>query len=145
MSTTFSPQLIGQTEKTLNAILYRHLADAGLDEPQWVTLTLAVRGGGPAGRDQFAREVARAAEFDETDVHTRIAELADARLLAVSDGDDAQVAATDAGRELHARIRAINTQLTERLWGDLPAEDLETAARVLGIVLQRANAELDAS
>jgi DNA-binding MarR family transcriptional regulator len=142
MSTTLSPQLIGQTEKTLNAILYRHLADAGLDEPQWVTLTLAVMGGGPADRDQFAQQVASAAKFDETDVRKRIAELVDARLLDVSAGDDAQVAVTDKGSELHARIRATNTQLTERLWGDLPAEDLETAARVLGIVLQRANAEL---
>jgi DNA-binding MarR family transcriptional regulator len=144
MSTTLSPQLIGQTEKTLNAILYRHLAEAGLDEPQWVTLTLAVMGGGPAGRDQFARHVASAAKFDETDVHKRIAELVDAQLLTVSAGDDAQVAVTEAGRELHARIRAINTQLTERLWGDLPAQDLEATARVLGTVLQRANAEFDA-
>lgn len=144
MSTTFSPQLIGQTEKTLNAILYRHLADAGLDEPQWVTLTLAVMGDGPAGRDQFARQVASAAKFDEADVRKRIAELVDARLLEVSDGDDPQVVVTNTGRELHARIRAINTQLTERLWGDLPAEDLETAGRVLGIVLGRANAEFAA-
>jgi DNA-binding MarR family transcriptional regulator len=144
MSTTLSPQLIGQTEKTLNAILYRHLADAGLDEPQWVTLTLAVVGGGPTGRDEFARHVASAAKFDEGDVHKRIDQLVAAGLLDVTDGGDAQVTVTDAGSELHARIRAVNTQLTERLWGDLPAEDRETAARVLGIVLQRANAELGA-
>jgi hypothetical protein len=30
----------------------------------------------------------------------------------------------------------------ERLWGDLPPEDLATAGRVLGIVLERANVEL---
>ncbi len=44
MSTTpaFSTQLIGQTEKTLNAILGRLLAPTGLTEPQWVTLTVAV-------------------------------------------------------------------------------------------------------
>jgi hypothetical protein len=32
--------------------------------------------------------------------------------------------------------------LTERLWGDLPAADLDTARRVLAVVLERANAEL---
>jgi len=33
----------------------------------------------------------------------------------------------------------------ERLWGDLPAEDLATAGRVLSIVTARANAELGGS
>ena len=32
--------------------------------------------------------------------------------------------------------------ITERLWGDLEPADLATAGRVLGIVLDRANAEL---
>jgi hypothetical protein len=34
------------------------------------------------------------------------------------------------------------TEITQRLWGDLPAEDLAIAGRVLGTVLVRANAEL---
>ena len=41
MSTPFSPQLIGETEKTLNALLRRSLEDTGLTEPLWVTLRLA--------------------------------------------------------------------------------------------------------
>ena len=32
--------------------------------------------------------------------------------------------------------------ITQRLWGDLPAEDLATAGRVLAIITDRANAEL---
>ena len=36
----FSTQVIGQAEKTLNAILQRQLAGTGLTEPQWITLTL---------------------------------------------------------------------------------------------------------
>ncbi len=53
MSTTptFSTQLIGQTEKTLNAILDRLLAGTGLNEPQWVTLTIALMSGGSVERD----------------------------------------------------------------------------------------------
>jgi hypothetical protein len=31
---------------------------------------------------------------------------------------------------------------TRRLWGDLPAEDLSAAGRVLRVVLERANREL---
>jgi hypothetical protein len=136
---TLSPQLIGQTEKTLNAILATHLSSAGLTEPQWITLTLAVMGGDPIGRDQLAQRVASAAKFSEADVQTRITELADARLL---DAADNEVAVTDGGKELHARIRATNNELTERLWGDLPRADLDTAGRVLAVVLERANAEL---
>ncbi len=49
---------------------------------------------------------------------------------------------TDAGRELQGRIRSTVAEITERMWGDLPAEDLEAAGRVLTTVLKRANDEL---
>jgi hypothetical protein len=35
--------------------------------------------------------------------------------------------------------------MTTRLYGDLPPDDLATVRRVLGIVTERANAELKAS
>jgi hypothetical protein len=54
----------------------------------------------------------------------------------------ARVEARDAGRQLHAGVRGAVTAITERLWGDLPQEDLESAGRVLATVLARANAEL---
>ena len=55
MATTpaFGPPLIGQTEKALNAILDRQLAGTGMTEPQWVTLSLTVAGGGSADRGQL--------------------------------------------------------------------------------------------
>jgi hypothetical protein len=49
--------------------------------------------------------------------------------------------------ELVARVAGVlkvseaEAQATQRLWGDLPADDLATAGRVLSIVLARANAE----
>jgi hypothetical protein len=49
---------------------------------------------------------------------------------------------TDSGQLLHSQIRAAVIPITERMWGDLPAEDLATAGRVLSTVLERANAEL---
>jgi hypothetical protein len=51
------------------------------------------------------------------------------------------VSLTDAGHQLHVRIRTAVTEITQRLWGDLPTDDLATAGRVLGTVLVRANAE----
>ena len=57
---TLSTRVIGQAEKTLNAILARLLEGTGLTEPEWVILTLAATSGEPAERDQFTRMVAGA-------------------------------------------------------------------------------------
>jgi DNA-binding MarR family transcriptional regulator len=139
---TFSTQLIGQTEKTLNVILDRLLAGTGLDEPQWVTLTLAVMSGGPVERATFVGRVAGSLKVGDAQARRSLNELAAAGLLEAPDVDGASVRVTDAGRELHGRIRGTVSEITERMWGDLPPEDLAAAGRVLTTVLERANAEL---
>jgi hypothetical protein len=141
---TFSAPLLGQTEKTLNAILKRQLAGTGLTEPLWVTLalTITLTGEGALDRDQLGGRVAGVLKVSEAEGHARIAELAAAQLVHAPDGEGLPVTVTDAGRELHGDIRAEVGQITERMWGDLPAQDLETAGRVLTTVLARANAEL---
>jgi hypothetical protein len=138
---TFSPQVLGLAEKTLNAILDRQLAGTGLNEPQWVTLTLAATGGA-ARRDQLASRVAGALKVSAEQAQARIAELAAAQLVGAPDGDGTVVKVTDAGQQLYGTVRAAVGQITQRLWGDLPAEDLAIAGRVLSIVTDRANAEL---
>jgi DNA-binding MarR family transcriptional regulator len=139
---TFSTQLIGQTEKTLDAILDRLLAGTGLTEPQWVTLTLAVSSGGTLDRTGFISRVADALKISDADARARIDELAAAQLLVVPEGAGSPLGVTDAGRQLHARIRSAVVEITDRMWGDLPAADLAAAGRVLTTVLERANAEL---
>jgi hypothetical protein len=141
-SPTFSTPIIGQTEKALNAILHRKLAGTGLTEPQWVTLTLTVASGGTLDRDQLLARVAGALKVSDTEAQARITELTAAQLLQAPDGNGSPVKPTDAGQQLHGEIRTAVTQITQRLWGDLPAEDLATAGRVLSTVLARANAEL---
>jgi DNA-binding MarR family transcriptional regulator len=139
---TFGTPVIGQTEKALDAILERQLAGTGLTEPQWVTLTLTVASGGTVDLDQLVDRVAAALKVSEAEAYAYITELATAQLLLVSDGEESPVKLTDAGQQLQGQIRAAVARITERLWGDLPAEDLATAGRVLSIVLARANAEL---
>jgi len=136
---TFSPRVIGQAEKTLNAILGRELAGTGLTEPQWVILTLAVTSGGTAGREQFTRMVAGALKVSETEARARIGDMVTAQRLRIT-GE--AVTATGDGRRLHSRISAVTDRIIQRLWGDLPAGDLATAGRVLAIITERANAEL---
>jgi DNA-binding MarR family transcriptional regulator len=141
-SPTFSAQLLGQTEKAANAILDRLLAGPGLSEPQWITLAITAMSDGTLDRDQLIHHVAGALKVGDAEAQARVTELAVAELLHVSEDERAPVKLTDAGRQLHTRIRAEVTQITERLWGDLPAEDLATAGRILSTVLARANAEL---
>ncbi len=144
MSTTptFSTQLLGQTEKTLNAILDRLLAGTGVDEPQWVTLTIAVTSGGSVERDALASRVAGSLKLSDAQARARVDELAAAQLLESVDVDGSSVRVTDAGKQLHGKIRGAVVEITGRMWGDLPAEDLAAAGRVLATVLERANAEL---
>lgn len=139
---TFSTQILGQTERALNAILDRLLAGTGLNEPQWITLTLAVTSDEAIRRAQLISRVTGALKVGATEASALITDLVDARLLNASPGGDAQVNATDAGRQLHGQVRRSVTEITDRFWGDLDPADLDAAGRVLRTVLARANDEL---
>lgn len=138
---TLSPRIIGQAEKTLNVILGRQLAGTGLTEPQWVILTLAVGSGGTAGHEAFTRMVADALKISETEARALIGDLVTAQHLQIT-GEPPAVTVSASALQLHSRIGAAVVGITQRLWGDLPAEDLATAGRVLVIITDRANAEL---
>jgi hypothetical protein len=138
----FGTQLIGQTENALGAILDRQLAGSGLNRPQWITLTLAVMSGGSIDHAQLLSRVAGALKISAAEAGGRIAELAAAGMLHVPEDDRSPVSVTDAGSDLHRGIRTAVSAITQRLWGDLPTDDVATAGRVLGTVLERANAEL---
>jgi hypothetical protein len=136
---TLTPRVIGQAEKTLNAILARQLVGTGLAEPDWVILTLAATSGEPPGRDQFTRTVADALKISEAGARARIGAMVTAQQLQIT-GEGVTV--TGAALQVHERIRAATVGITQQLWGDLPAGDLATAGRVLAIITERANAEL---
>jgi len=138
---TFGTQVIGQTEKALNAILERQLAGTDVTEPQWVALTLTVVSGGlPA--DALVERVSGALKIEQSAAGQRIAELAAANL--VHTRLDNITEATERGKAQWTQVKAAIAQTTERLWGDLPERDLATAGRVLSTVLTRANAILAA-
>jgi DNA-binding MarR family transcriptional regulator len=139
---TFDAPVIGQTEKALNAILNQQLAGTGLTEPRWVALTLTAASGGMLDRAHLIGRVASVLKVTHAESRAHISELATEHLLQASDSDTSPVRLTDAGQQLYGQIRTAVIQITERLWGDLPAEDLATAGRVLSTVLARANREL---
>ncbi|KAA1395253.1 MarR family transcriptional regulator [Aeromicrobium ginsengisoli] len=136
---SFTPQLLGRTEKALNAILDRLLADSGVTEPQWVALSIAVAGGESFGRDQLTGLVAGALKVADDEAYAHIAALVGHGFLA-SEGEE--VVVTEEGRAFRSSIGVTTGEIAERLWGDLPAEDLDATVRVLSTALSRADEEL---
>jgi DNA-binding MarR family transcriptional regulator len=149
--TPFGAQLIGQTEKTMNAILDRVLADR-ISEPEWVALVLIAGSGGSAGHDQFTARVAFALKETQETAAARVGQLAAKGLVqitpelgtSVAPEPGTSVALTETGQRLMSSIRQHVDAITQRLWGDLPAADLDVAGRVLRTVLERAEAEVAA-
>ena len=124
----FGPILLGQTEKTLQALLRDVLADTGLSEPQWVSLRLAVIGDHD-DRAALVDAIRDRARFPDAD--DLVATLTDRGL--VTGGRS-----TDAGRDLVTTVLAASDRTNGSVWKDLPADDVEAATRVLNEVLRRA-------
>ncbi|MGZ4165819.1 MAG: MarR family transcriptional regulator [Solirubrobacteraceae bacterium] len=137
---TFTPQVLGEAEKALNAILVRELAGPGLSEHQWITLQLVTAAGGAVARDELVGRLDGALKRGMPDAQARVDELLAAGLLQSAE-PDGQVRVTETGREVHARVRDSVTAITQRLWGDLPGDDLAATGRTLATILARANAE----
>lgn len=133
----FGPQLIGRTEKALNALLERELSGTGVAERQWVALNLT---DGALPSDRLAARISEALRIDAAAARELLAELIAAGL--VHEAAARTIELTGKGRSLQRGIRSATASLTEDLWGDLPDDDRATAARVLNVVLTRAGAAL---
>jgi hypothetical protein len=132
MSTPFGPQLIGETEKTLQALLLRFLAPIELTEPQWVTLRLADQLD-DADATGLAAAVADRAHFPDA---TALVDELTARGL-LSGGR-----LSPSGQRLLDDTRAAIAQVTAPIWDDLPADEVAVATAVLNEVVTRARRAL---
>jgi hypothetical protein len=130
--TPFGPQLIGETEKTLGAILRGLLDDTGLTEPQWVTLRIAQQN--EAGTD-LATQVAGRAHFP--DAARLVATLTERGLLA-------EDTLTVAGRDLVTAVLARSAAITGPIWDGMPAQDVAATERVLNTLIARGREVLSA-
>ncbi len=133
-----STQVIGQAESALGAISGPLLARTGTTFDQWLVLTVTAASGAAIDRGQLIDRITGARKIDAQLVETAISELTSAGLIL----DRSRVGLTEAGQARHREIRAALNEITARLFGDFPPEDLATAGRVLTIVTARANAEL---
>jgi hypothetical protein len=133
MSTPFGPQLIGETEKTLNALLVRHLDGSGLTEPKWVTIRLADMLDGSVDTDELVAAVGDRAHF--VDAANLVAELTRAGLL-----ENGRL--TSAGRDLLRNLQASIASDAALIFDGLPDDDVAAATRVLNQILTQARSVL---
>jgi hypothetical protein len=137
MTTPFGPQLIGETEKTLNALLLRHLDAVAqgdvLTEPQWVTLRVANMLDGTVDRVGLAVAVTDRAHFPDALQH--VDDLTARGLL-----DDGHL--TDDGRDTLTRVQTSLADDTSAIFGDLAADDVAATERVLNELVSRAHVAL---
>jgi DNA-binding MarR family transcriptional regulator len=140
MTTTapvLTPQIVGQAENAHKPLLARILAPTGTTTDQWVALTMTAAAGGTIEVEQLAAQMVGALKIDQAAAQDTIAELVATRLLA---DEASQVGLTDAGRARHGQIRAAVDAIIAQVYGDIPTEDLATAARVLTLITDRLNA-----
>jgi DNA-binding MarR family transcriptional regulator len=135
--TTLNGQVIGDAQRAVKVLLDQLLSRTGTTFDQWVALNLIASQGGTASEEVIEARMTDGLQIDRAAVGRVLAELAATGLI---DG----VSLTEAGRERHAGISAGINEITARLYGDVPAEELEIAGRVLVTITTRARAELAA-
>ena len=135
MPTPFGPQLIGEAEKTLGALLRRFLEGTGLTESHWVTLRLAERLNGGVDANGLATAVVDRAHL--ANVAELIGELTRRGLI-----DEGRP--TPLAREMIATVQSKITTATAPIFENLSHEDVAAATRVLDEIVTRARVVLAA-
>lgn len=137
-------QDIGQAEGAIRAVLERLLATTGTPFHGWVILNVLGRSGSALGQNELVGRVLYGLKIGEQAAIAALTELADQGLVSRTPPGAASpdITLTPAGSARFEQVEAGIAQITERLYGGLPAEDLATAHRVLTTVTERANAAL---
>jgi hypothetical protein len=131
--TPFGPQLIGETEKTLSALLRRYLEGYGLTEAEWVTLRVADILDSGVDADGLAATVADRAHF--ADAANIVRELTSRGLLVNGE-------LTTAARDLITDVQVAIAAGTAPIWDGLREDDIAAATRLLNEVIKRGRAVL---
>src|SRR5207248_4314371 len=103
-----NPQVIGQAESALGAILDPLLARTGTTFNQWLVLTVSAASGAAIDRGQLVARITSARKIDDSAVLAAIAELTAAELVRALPGEGSRIGLTEAGQ---ARYRSIRTAL----------------------------------
>ncbi|MEV0094582.1 MarR family transcriptional regulator [Streptomyces sp. NPDC050738] len=137
---TVNGQVIGQAHYATRALLEGALVQSGTSFHQALALNYVADRGGSVDTGAIVGRLVGGVKIEEALARTVVDELISGKLLETAEGDEVRF--TDAGAELHEHTRTAGNNIAARLYGDIPAADLEAAGRVLALVTERANAEL---
>ena len=134
---------IGAASRSTNALLQRLLDEADLPFGEW-TVLFTLAGTGPLACSQLVHQQADGLKIPESAARATVDGMRASGLLTPEDAadDDPHLVPTAAGKAVYQPIRDAVNQITVKLYGDLPAADLETTRRTLEEVTRRANALL---
>jgi DNA-binding MarR family transcriptional regulator len=141
---TVNGQIIGQAHYATRAVLDGILADVGISFHQSIVLSFLDQRGGSAQREAALSRLTGSLKIEASAAEAIVAGTATVGLITDgTDGTDGtELTLTEAGRRHHATVRSAIAEITARLYGDFPAEELAIAGRILTAVTDRANAEL---
>ncbi|WP_263772045.1 hypothetical protein [Propionivibrio soli] len=135
-------QSVGSAERSMRALLERHLQDVGLSFPAWISLVFT--NASPLTVDQIAqRQISGHVVSSIDEVRLEIDTLLQAGLLKAS--ESGTLSHTDKGSALFVELSGKVKDVTQSLYGDLPSEDLEATHRTLLEIAKRANGILTSS
>jgi DNA-binding MarR family transcriptional regulator len=138
---TADARALGLAHYAARAVLEHILARHGATFAQQIALRLVAVAEAPFERAALVDQVAGSLKTDTAEVQGIVEQLLANGLLA---SEASQIRITDAGREFYAAVSGESAQISARVWGGIPAEDLAATGRVLALVTERANAELAA-
>ncbi|MGC4846802.1 MarR family winged helix-turn-helix transcriptional regulator [Micromonospora sp. DT15] len=143
---TLNGQVIGQAHYATRALLERSISTLGVTFNQVVALHVLAQG--PVEPADLTHRVTSTLKIDDSAARQVVDHLVDAGLAQVdgpAGGDETRLALTDTGRTTQRGVVAAVADLSARLYAGIPTDEASTAARVLTIVTQHANAELAAT
>ncbi len=140
-------QDIGQVHKATRAVLERRLAASGTEFNAWVMLNVLGSSGLALAEDDLVRRTVHGLKIDVSvarDILTQLLAhgLIERTSVETAEAQPTQIALTAAGIDRFHQVRAAIGEISERLYGGLPADELAIAHRMLAAVTARANAEL---
>ena len=121
-------QVIGQTQHAIQAVLDAVLVETETSFHQWVLIRQVALSGGSIARADLVDALTDGLKI-ETAVAVGV--LDEVVGLGLVDALGDAVVLTQTGHDRYERIANAGAQITVRLYGDLPPEDLETTRRVL--------------
>jgi DNA-binding MarR family transcriptional regulator len=133
-------QTLAYAERTLTAILVRHLAKRGIAPETWYALKLIAAGGPGMGRQALSTELEGSRTMNPESTRELLARLEAEGLIR----GDAAVGLTAEGEALFHSLREYVTGPTAELLSQFPAHDVETTVRTLQAITERAAQELAA-